>query len=441
MVLAAVQFTHLVDFMIIMPLGPVYRREMGLLPTEFGFVVAAYTIAAGLANLVAACFLDRFDRKIALLVCYGGFTCGTFLCAFAPDYPFLLAARIVAGAFGGVAAAVLMAIVGDAFHDSRRGTAMGVIMSSFSVASIAGLPLGLLLADELTWHAPFIVLGCLGAGVLSVAALVLPRMSGHLRGQSQEATVVGHLRAFALVLVDANHVRAFSLMVVMMFTGFVFGPYLATYLVANVGLAQDELKYIYLVGGLATLVTLTPIGRLADRHGKLRVYRLVALTTIPPILLLTNLPAGLSLWLVLVLTTAMMVTTSARMVPSMALITASAAPQQRGSFMSLNTAVQHLAAGLATAAGGALLGQEYEEGPLTGFPLVGLVSCTATLVSIYLAGRLRPAPGGLGPDTRAEPAEQELVEVEDLPALAIMTNTSAPNGRAASGERHLERHL
>jgi MFS transporter, DHA1 family, inner membrane transport protein len=170
LVLAAVQFTHIVDFMIIMPLGPTYNREMGLRPDEFGHVVAAYTISAGIAALFASRLLDRFGRKAALLCLYSGFIAGTFLCAIAPNYIMLLVARTVAGAFGGVAAAVVLAIVGDAFPDARRGAATGVIMSAFSVASIAGVPFGLKLEEWYSWHAPFVALAGLGVGVLGLAA-------------------------------------------------------------------------------------------------------------------------------------------------------------------------------------------------------------------------------------------------------------------------------
>jgi len=159
---------------------------------------------------------------------------------------------------------------------------------------------------------------------------------------------------------------------------------------------------IYLCGGLATIVTMTPVGWLADRFGKLRLFRVTALCTMVPVMLIAILPEGTGLWLVLVLTTLQMITMSGRMVPAMAMITGSAAPGQRGSFMSMNTAVQHMSAGLAAAAGGAMLAQPVNEGPLEGFALVAMISCAATLASLYLAGRLRRSPGGeLAPDALA----------------------------------------
>jgi predicted MFS family arabinose efflux permease len=402
LVLAAVQFTHIVDFMIIMPLGSRFinaeeQAQSGsfhLTPGQFGLVVSAYTISAGIACLLATRFLDRFDRKRALLVLLGGFTLGTLLCAVATNYPLLLMARAVAGAFGGVCAANVLAIIGDAFHHSRRGTANGVVMSAFSVASIVGVPLGLYLTEYFGWRSVFIVLGGLASVVLLLAAWVLPSLRGHLRHHEAPASTWE-------VATDPNHVRAYALMLSLVGSSFLIVPYLPTFLVGNVGLDESALKYMYLFGGLTTLLTLPRIGRLADRLGKLPVFRVFALGAMVPLFLITVLPHGLGLVAVLSVTTLMFVMTSGRMVPAMALITNSSSPQVRGSFMSLNSAVQQFGAGLASAVGGLLLGKA-EGGELTGYPLIGLLGCVAALASVYLAGHLRAAPGGeSAPDTSA----------------------------------------
>jgi predicted MFS family arabinose efflux permease len=286
--------------------------------------------------------------------------------------------------------------------------------------------LGLYLVDEFTWHAPFLVLSGSSVGVLVLAACVLPSLRGHLTpADGRPITIAERLAAFMTVLADANHLRAFALMMAMMFTGFLSGPFLAMFLEYNVGLHQSHIKFIYLCGGLATIVTMTPVGWLADRFGKLRLFRVLALSTIVPVMLITLLPDGTSLWLVLVLTTLQFITMSGRMVPAMAMITGSAAPGQRGSFMSMNTAAQHMSAGLAAAAGGALLAQPVKEGPLVGFQLVGLISCAATLLCLYLAGRLRRPPGGeLAPDAlaAADDEQHEPVEFGDW-QLAIQGNS------------------
>jgi DHA1 family inner membrane transport protein len=386
-VLASIQFTHIVDFMIIMPLGPIYQKEMRLEPREFARVVAAYTLSAGLASLLAARFLDRFSRKNALLVLYAGFTAGTLLCAAATDYLQLLAARTVAGAFGGVAAALVLAIIGDVFQDSRRGTATGILMSAFSVASIGGVPLGLYLAGWFSWHVPFIALGALGVFVLIGAAIVLPPLRGHM------STRQTHRASTWAVLADANHLRAFALMAALMISSFLLAPHMATFLVTNAGLAQDDLPFIYLCGGAATLLTVPLFGRLSDRLGKLRVFRVLALVTLVPVVLVTNLPAGLGVPVVLGVTTLFMVASSGRMVPATALITNSSAPAYRGSFMSLNACVQHLACALAASLSGEILTQG-ADGRLDGYWLAGVLACVAGLTSVVLAGRLRPAAGG-----------------------------------------------
>jgi predicted MFS family arabinose efflux permease len=411
-VLAGIQFTHTVDFILIMPLGPVFQKEMRLSPGEFGYVVAAYTLSAGLAGLCAARFVDRFDRKKALLVLYTGFIAGTLLCAASSSFVMLLLARTVAGAFGGVAAALVLAIVGDAFADARRATAMGIVMSSFSLALIVGIPAGLQLEEWWSWQIAFVALSGFSACVLLLAIMVLPSLRGHLRGRH-----VPHISIWRVVA-HANHLRAFALTGALVFSSFITGPYQQIYLVRNVGVEQQMLKYVFLCGGIATVVTLPLVGRLADRFGKLLVFRIVATLAMVPTLVLTNLPGGLHLAVVLLVTTLFMILVSARMVPGMALITGSSAPMYRGSFMSLNAAVQHIGAAVASAAGGLLLqafGSSPVDGvsevsvgdlgagePLSCFWLLGLLACGAMITSVILAGRIRLAAGGtLAPDSAA----------------------------------------
>lgn len=384
--LAAIQFTHVVDFMIVMPLGPELKEALHLNPRQFSLIVAVYGFSASLAGLLASQFMDRYDRKTSVLWLYAGFTLGTLLCALAPNYELLVAARAVAGGFGGVVGAGILTIIGDAFPDIRRGRAMGVVMSAFSAASIVGVPAGLYLAGWLGWRAPFGVLAGLGVIVLAGVYLILPPMRGHL-GRTSPSTATPWA-----VLVRPAHVRAYLLMTALILSSFMIVPFFAEYLVSNVGLSKSQLPYVYLCGGLATLFTMTWFGRLADRLGKLPVFRVLALLTLIPMGIVTNLPA-VPLLAVLAVSTLYMVITSGRMVPAMALITASAEPRYRGSFLSVNGSVQTMAMGLASTLAGRLLGQT-EDGQLTGFPVVGALGMVAVLTSIWLAGRLRPAAGG-----------------------------------------------
>jgi MFS transporter, DHA1 family, inner membrane transport protein len=387
LLLAVVQLTHILDFVILMPLGPAFKTSLSITSQQFAWLVSAYGFGASASGLVACMFLDRFDRKRALLVLYAGFTVGTLLCAAAPSFSLLVAARAVTGGFAGVMAAVVLAIVGDVFPNSRRGQAMGVIMSAFSVASIIGIPLGLVLANSYGWRAPFAVLGLLCVPVLLVATRWLPPVRGHLNRASVQTFGTWE------VLTHPSHLRAYALMTALVFSSFAIVPYLSIFLVNNVGMAKEQLPYVWLCGGLATLLTMTAIGRLADRYGKLPVFRIFALLSAAPALFITNMSVE-PLSITLIATTLFMIATSGRMVPAMAMITASSAPRYRGSFMSLNASVQQLVMAIAPLAAALVLGAESEGEsalPLQGFNLVGYMSAGAMVLSAYLGGRLHRA--------------------------------------------------
>ncbi len=403
LVLASIQFTHILDFMILMPLGPRYLKEMHISTFEFGLLVSAYAFSAGLSGLLAAFFIDRFDRKRSLLFLYCGFILGTLLCAVASNYMLLFLGRCVAGTFGGIAGAVTLAAVGDVFREERRGLATGVIMSSFSVATIVGVPLGLKLAQYFGTSAPFFILTCLCLMILAVAVVVLPRMRQHLTSRTNPLAA-DHLAQ----LIKPAHLRAYALMVSLVLGMFMLVPFMATYLVYNVRWEEKDLWQVYLCGGAGTILTLSFFGSLADRFGKLPVFRVLALLTIIPILLVTNLQKEWAAW-TLVITTLFMIVTSGRMVPAMAMITSSAAPTYRGSFMSVVASVQQFAsalaglvAGFVVHQGGAALTGGGEGGgigaplegstkePLEGYWIVGLLACITTVASVYLAGFVKP---------------------------------------------------
>jgi predicted MFS family arabinose efflux permease len=383
LVLAAIQFTAIVDFLIILPLGPQYMRVFGINPAQFGIIVAAYAISAGISGVATGFVLDWFDRKRALLVLYFGFCIGTLFCALAPTYQLLVAARVVAGAFGGVAGALILAIIGDVVPEERRGAAMGLVMSSFSVASICGVPIGLLLANSLSWHFPFFVQAALSFVVLAASAWILPPLRGHLHHARNQHPVARMLA----VLSHTDHQMAFLFMALLSFTGFVVFPNIANYMVWNVGLTENQLPLIYLAGGAFTVFSLNWIGRWADRAGKLKVFTLMSLAATIPILALTNLPR-VPLVIAIATSTLLMVCMSGRMVPAMALMTASIEGQYRGGFMSINSSVQQFACGVAAFVSGQVLTQA-PDGQLVHFPLLGFASVVCALICIYLARFLK----------------------------------------------------
>jgi DHA1 family inner membrane transport protein len=384
--LGAVQFTSIVDFMVVMPLGPQLMRTLDLTPARFGMIVSSYTIAAGVAGLVASGLIDRFGRKAAFLTLYGGFLVGTLLCGLAPTYATLLSARIITGCFGGILGGMAMAIIGDVFPEERRGRATGALMSAFALASVFGVPFGLYLGTRLGWHAPFILLVGLGSPVLLVALRVLPPLRGHL-DRAKGSTPP--LRLLRETFTHPNHLRAFALVITLMFGGFAVIPYISPYLVSNVGVAEASLPLVYVSGGGLTLFGAPLIGRLADRYGKLRVYRVVAPISAILMLVVTNLPRVALAW-ALAAVAGLMFSNAGRMVAAMAMVTGSVEPRLRGGFMSANSSVQHLSTGLGAFVGGRIIAQG-PEGTLQHFDLVGLIAVATTLLSLWLAGRLRMA--------------------------------------------------
>lgn len=386
--LAGIQFAHILDFMIMMPLGPILIREFGIGTHEFGLLVSAYTFAGAASGLLAATFVDRFERKRLLLGMFALFALATLACGLAPGFGFLMLARCAAGAFGGVLGSMVQTMVGDLIPFERRGRASGTIMSAFALSTVAGVPLSLVLANHFGWRAPFILIALLAAGLLVPGWKMLPTLRGHLRSAViGEAERAHPLAAMAEVLRDANHLRALAFMALIMFSGFTVIPYITLYSVANVGIRQEDIPLIYLVGGCATFFTSRWIGRLADRHGKVRVYRIVALCSMAPLLIQTHL-VPVPLWLMIVVSTVFFIFVPGRMVPAMAIVTSAVQSRLRGTFLSMSGATQQLASGAASFVGGLIIAQD-AAGHIVRYDRVGWLAVAATLLAMALASRIR----------------------------------------------------
>jgi len=364
--LAAIQFTHIVDFMIIMPLGPQFMRLFAIGPQQFGFMVSAYTFAAAASGFVAAFWIDRFDRRRALLWLYAGFIIATALCGVALDYYLLLMARIVAGMFGGVLGGLTFAIVADLVPYTRRATATAVVAAAFSLAAVAGVPLSLWIAAHYSWRAPFLVLAAFSVLVGLAAMRLIPPLSAHVAAGARRRPVE-QLRAIFGV---PNHRRAFALIIVLMCSVFTIVPFIAAYNVANVGVAEVDLALIYFAGGATSLVTAQVIGRLADRYGKQRLFTILALISIGPILVQTHLPPLPLAWVV-ALSVLFFVFVPGRFGPATALVTGSVEPNLRGSFMSFNASLQQLASGIASLTAGLIIGRAPMARSRTSAPSAG----------------------------------------------------------------------
>lgn len=380
--LAGVQFSHVLDFMIMMPLGPILMAALGIGTHEFGLLVASYSFSAALSGVLAATFVDLFERKRLLLICFALFALATLACALAPGYSTLMVARGLAGVFGGIMGALIHTMIGDAIPFSRRARASGVVSSAFSVSTIAGVPLSLWLANWLGWRAPFFMIAAFSLIFLLIGLRFLPELRHHLAGEKR-----AHLLSASFsVLSDRNHLRALFFSALIIFSGFTVIPYITVYAVNNVGIAQQDIPFVYLAGGAATLISARLIGRWADRSGKVEVYRRLAWFAMLPVLVLTHVGV-LPLWGWLVCTTSFFVLISGRMIPAMAIIASAAEPRLRGTFMSLNGTVQSLSMGLATSLAGFLITLD-ASGRIIGYPLVGYVAVVANLLAIGFVARI-----------------------------------------------------
>lgn len=381
--LAALHCIGIVDFMIVMPLGPQLLAELGIDARRFSWVVSAYTLAAGLTGVLAAPWLDRVSRRSAYLAFSIGLLAGTAACGLATSYPLLLAARCATGAFGGVQGGLALAIVADVFPPERRGRATGTLMLAFAVASVAGVPLGIALGTRLGWQSPFFGLAALGLPLVALAAWSLPPLAAHAEGPRRHP--VAHL--FETLTIPA-HRRAFALIAFLMVGAFAVIPFISTSFVANVGVTEAQLPAVFIAGGLLTLVSTPLVGRLVDRFGALPVFRGIVPLSAAMMLVLTHLPkvgiAGAA-----PVAGVLMATNAGRMVTAMSLITASIEPRRRGSFMSLNSSVQHVASGLGAMVGGLVVEGGAGE-PLRHFGTVGILAAGATIASLWLAARIRP---------------------------------------------------
>jgi predicted MFS family arabinose efflux permease len=381
--LAGIQFTHIVDFMIMMPLGPQLTELFDISFAEFGLLVSAYTISAGISGLFATTFVDRFDRKHLLLTLYTLFALTTIACGVAPTFFWLMAARIAAGFFGGVLNTMSQTIIGDVIPFARRGRATGIVMTSFSVATVAGVPAGLMFANLWGWHFAFFAIGVMCLGVGALAFYALPSLDAHIAHGEDKHVLHGMVQ----VLSEHNQRMALFLSATMMFAAFTIIPYITLYLQNNHVMTASEIPWLYFCGGVVTLFSGRWIGGITDRHGKRETFQKAVLFSIIPMFAITLL-TPIPLPFVLLTTTLLFASMNGRMIPGMALLTSAANPKFRGTFMSLNGAVQSFSMGIASWVGGMLLQRE-PSGQVTHYWLCAVVAAFASLGAYFLASRVK----------------------------------------------------
>jgi predicted MFS family arabinose efflux permease len=403
-VLAFLQFTIVLDFMIVSPLGALLLKELHITTRQFGLVVSVYAFSAGASGLLAAGFADKFDRKRLLLFFYAGFLLGTLLCAVAGSYAFLLGARIVTGLFGGVIGSICMAIIADLFPMEVRGRVMGTVQTAFSASQVLGLPLGVLLSSRWGWHAPFVMILAIGAPVGLVIAARLQPVVEHLKLPSTRDPV----RHLVATVSQGRYVGTFLATTMLATGGFMLMPFGSTFAVNNLGIPFAKLHWVYMSTGAVTLVAGPLLGKLSDVIGKYKLFVIGSVAGAPIVAVYCNLGAT-PLATVIVINAVLFIAITCRMISASALITGVPDAPDRGAFMAINSAMQQFAGGLASSAAGLIVVQGAEgrlqRYDVLGFVVVGAMSLTIMLMyPINRAVMRKPALAAPSGSVAAEPA-------------------------------------
>ncbi len=406
-ILAVIQFCHIIDFMIIMPLGKTLMASFDISAGQFSRIVSVYAGMAFLGSLVSTAYIDRFDRRSALLFLFSGFILGTLACAFVPSYYYFLIFRGLTGAFGGTLGALILAIIGDVIPLERRATAMGWVMTAFSAASVVGVPAGIYIAADYGWQMPFIIVAALSFFFLLAIPFIIPPLVGHLSEPASPSNGMGSptaagqatphglrrrihaspLEAFSRIFKDANQRAALLFTIVLMLGHFTIIPFIAPYMQLNVGFGDKQVGLIYAVGGALTVVLLPLFGKLADRYGRLEVFSLASILALFSIYAITTLGA-VSIPLALLVTSSYFVASSGRNVPATTMITSVVKPESRGSFMSIRQSFNELALFASSFMAGLIIVED-ADGRLLNYELVGYFAIFMSIVAIFVARRIK----------------------------------------------------
>jgi len=403
--LAITQFTVILDFMVMSPMGDILMKSLSLKPTHFGLVVSAYAFSAGISGLLTAGFADKFDRKKLLLFFYIGFILGTILCGIVNSYPLLVAARIVTGLFGGVIGSISMAIVADLFTLQQRGRVMGFIQMGFGASQILGIPIGLYIANAWGWHAPFLWVAVMAGIIAIIIAVRLKPINEHLAVQ-QEKSAFKHLTH---TIAKKDYRVGFTATALLSIGGFMMMPFGSAFAINNLHITENQLPMIFMIAGLATLIVMPLIGKLSDKIDKYKIFVIGSLWTIVMVTVYTNLgvtPFGI----VAVLNVLMMMGIMGRMVPSTALVTAIPDMQDRGAFMSINSSLQQIAGGIAAAFAGTIVTQHDKLSPLQHYDTLGVIIVCISVLSMLLMYRVDK----LGKKKAKEKIEETPLTIQEI---------------------------
>ncbi|SFD89012.1 Predicted arabinose efflux permease, MFS family [Chitinophaga sp. CF118] len=381
--LALTQFSVILDFMIMSPLGDILMKSMSIKPKQFGLVVSAYAFSAGISGLLTAGFADRFDRKKLFLFFYGGFALGTLSCGFATTYPMLVAARIITGLFGGVIGSISMAIVTDLFSIEQRGRVMGFMQMGFGASQVLGIPIGLYMANLWGWESPFFMIVGVAVILMLLIGLRLQPITAHLAIQ-RDKSAVSHLWH---TIAKRNYRIGFATTALLSIGGFMMMPFGSAFAVNNLGVKEDKLFLLFMVTGVGSLLVMPLIGRLSDKMDRFWLATISTLFMMIMVAIYTHL-TPYPLWIIMAFNVVMIAFMMGRMVPAMALITGVPEMADRGAFMSINSALQQIAGGIAAAVGGMIVVQKDKFSPLEHYDIVGWVTIGVSVIFLLMLSRV-----------------------------------------------------
>ncbi|MES2617649.1 MAG: MFS transporter [Bacteroidota bacterium] len=382
-ILALTQFSVVLDFMIMSPLGDILMKSMDISTTQFGFVVSAYAFSAGISGLLTAGFADRFDRKKLLLFFYIGFIVGTLFCGLSTSYIMLVTARIVTGIFGGVIGSISMAIVADLFPLNERGRVMGFMQMGFGASQVLGIPISLFMANHWGWQSPFMMIVVFSTIIWLLIIFRMSPITKHLESRLDKNALTHLWHTISL----RKYRIGFLATALLSLGGFMMMPWGSAFSINNLKITNEQLPWLFFIAGVSSLVVMPLIGKLSDKVDKFKIFAIASIWMIIMVIIYTNL-TPVPFWLVLMLNVFFMAGIMSRMIPSMALVTGLPKLQDRGAFMSINSSLQQIAGGIAAAVGGMIVHQETKNSPLENYDILGYVIVVITIVSIIMLYRV-----------------------------------------------------
>jgi predicted MFS family arabinose efflux permease len=381
--LAITQFTVILDFMVMSPLGDILMKSLNLKPSAFGIAVSAYAFSAGISGLLTAGFADKFDRKKLLLFFYLGFIAGTVFCGLAQSYAMLVAARIITGLFGGVIGSISMAIITDLFVLQQRGRVMGFVQMGFGASQVLGIPIGLYLANAWGWKAPFWMVALLSISIAALIAIKMKPVIAHLLIKTEKSAFKHLLHT----VTKSNYRIGFAATALLSIGGFMMMPFGSAFAINNLGLTNGQLPILFMVSGLSALVIMPLVGKLSDKISKFKIFAIATTWMMFMCVLYTNL--GVTAFpMVIFYNILMMMGVMSRMIPSSALTSAIPDMADRGAFMSINSSLQQIAGGVAAAVAGMIVTQPGKGAPLQHYNVVGYVIVGISIIAILLMRRV-----------------------------------------------------